>query len=86
MINFLDISYLKSGNERQKKAYHVLTDNNILEKLAFYHPILVGTIPININIESSDLDIICEVYDNDEFIDQLMATLVPKKISRLRKV
>jgi Domain of unknown function (DUF4269) len=73
MINFLDISYLQFGYEKQVRAYQVLMDNKILEKLAFYNPILVGTIPINIDIENSDLDIICEVYDNDEFIDQLMA-------------
>lgn len=71
MINFLDISYLQSGNERQQKVYQVLTDNQILEKLSPYHPILVGTIPINIDIENSDLDIICHVSDKDEFIDQL---------------
>lgn len=79
MINFLDISYLQSGNEKQVRAYQVLMDNKILEKLAFYHPILVGTIPINIDIENSDLDIICEVYDNDEFIDQLMAIFGTEK-------
>nr|WP_315422191.1 DUF4269 domain-containing protein [uncultured Pedobacter sp.] len=71
MINFLDISYLQFGNEKQIKAYQVLMDNKILEKLAFYHPILVGTIPINIDIENSDLDIICEVFDKGEFIVQL---------------
>ena len=71
MINFLDISYLKSGSERQKKAYQVLTDNEIVEKLIPYHPILVGTIPINIDIETSDLDIICEVSDKNQFIDKL---------------
>jgi hypothetical protein len=71
MINFLNISYLKSGNERQKKAYQVLTDNEIIEKLAPYYPILVGTIPINIEIENSDLDIICKVSDKNEFIDKL---------------
>jgi len=79
MNNFLDISYLQFGNEKQVKAYQVLMDNKILEKLAFYRPIVVGTIPINIDIESSDLDIICEVYDNDEFINQLMATFGPEK-------
>lgn len=71
MINFLDISYLQSGNEKQVKAYRALTDNRVLEKLTPYHPILVGTIPINIDIENSDLDIICEVSDKNEFIDKL---------------
>lgn len=69
--NFLNISYLKNGNERQKKAYQVLTGNNVLEKLNRFAPILVGTIPINIAIESSDLDIICDVNDEEEFITTL---------------
>jgi hypothetical protein len=71
MINFLDISYLQSGNEKQVKVYHVLTDNQVLEKLVAYHPILVGTIPIHIDIENSDLDIICEILDKAEFINEL---------------
>lgn len=73
MINFLNISYLQSGNEKQAKAYQVITDHQILEKLVAYKPILVGTIPINIDIENSDLDIICEVSDKNEFIDRLIA-------------
>ena len=72
MINFLDIGYLKSGNERQKKAYQVLTVNSILEKLNIYTPILVGTIPINIDIETSDLDIICDVRDTENFKRDLL--------------
>lgn len=69
--NFLDISYLKNGNERQKKAYQILNENSILEKLNHFTPILVGTIPINIAIESSDLDVICDVNDEEEFITTL---------------
>ncbi|WP_450782879.1 DUF4269 domain-containing protein [Streptomyces sp. NPDC001635] len=67
MINFLNISYLQFGNEKQKTAYQILTDNKILEKLAPYQPVLVGTIPINIDIESSDLDIICYIKDKTTF-------------------
>lgn len=71
MINFFEISYLLSGNEKQVKVYQVLTDIQILEKLALYSPILVGTIPINIDIEGSDLDIICEISDQNVFINEL---------------
>lgn len=67
MINFLNISYLKTGNPKQIKAYHTLTDNGILSKLEAFSPILVGTIPINIDIEGSDLDIICYVQNEEEF-------------------
>ena len=74
-----DRSYLQLGNERQQKAYQVLTHNKVLEKLTPYHPILVGTIPINIDIENSDLDIICEVSDKNEFIDKLNALFGSEK-------
>lgn len=67
MIDFTKIDYLKNGNERQKRAYVVLTRYQILEKLKDYSPILAGTIPIEIDIEDSDLDIICEVTDFTEF-------------------
>ncbi|KQM78816.1 diadenosine tetraphosphate hydrolase [Pedobacter sp. Leaf216] len=79
MINFIEISYLKHGNERQKQAFRILTDNKILAKLYAYHPILVGTIPINIDIENSDLDVICEVSDKAEFNAELKALFGTEK-------
>jgi len=72
MINFLNIAYLKSGNEKQKKAYQVITDQAILDQLAQYNPILVGTIPISIDIEKSDLDIICYAQDKEDFRKELV--------------
>lgn len=79
MVNFLDINYLKSGNEKQQKAYQILVNNQVLEKLANFTPILVGTIPINIDIESSDLDIICYVPDQEIFIDTLNSNFSTEK-------
>ena len=52
MINFRDLSYLKTGNLKQQAAFHVLTKHRILENLAEFDPILVGTIPINIDIKN----------------------------------
>ncbi|MBN2614480.1 MAG: DUF4269 domain-containing protein [Bacteroidales bacterium] len=38
-----------------------------MSKLIAFDPILVGTLPINIDIETSDLDIICHCSDPDQF-------------------
>lgn len=65
--NWHDITYLKSGNERQKNTYSVLNKLKIFKILREYNPTLVGTIPIEIDISESDLDIICEVYDLEKF-------------------
>lgn len=66
-MNFDNIQYLQYGNNRQRKAYSILSDNQILSKLKQFDPLLVGTIPINIDIENSDLDIICCFSDKQEF-------------------
>lgn len=65
--NWHDITYLKLGNERQKNTYSALNKLKIFKILREYDPTLVGTIPIEIDILESDLDIICEVYDLEEF-------------------
>ena len=67
MINFTKIDYLKSGTDKQKRAYRALTENQILEKLKPFDPLLTGTIPLNIDIDTSDLDIICCLIDPVSF-------------------
>lgn len=63
--DFKDISYLELGNPRQRQAYKVLKDSRILDKLGEFDPILVGTVPIGIDVDGSDLDIVC-CYDSAE--------------------
>ncbi len=70
-INFKNIDYLKAGTEKQKEAYEILTKNKILSSLKEFDPVLIGTIPINIDIENSDLDIVCHFTDADYFRKQL---------------
>jgi len=65
--DFTNINYLKHGNIKQQNAYKVLKNLDIFNVLKKFDPILVGTIPINIDIENSDLDIACEVQDFEEF-------------------
>lgn len=71
MIDFKDINYLKDGNYRQKSAYQILIKYGVFEKLADFDPILTGTIPINIDIAESDLDIICYWQNITDFITWL---------------
>lgn len=73
MIDFTTIEYLKTGNTKQIRAYEVLTQNKILSELAEFDPVLVGTIPICIDIEDSDLDIVCYWKDKTHFIEKLTA-------------
>lgn len=60
MTDFEQLDYLENGNELQQKAYRLLKAHQVFEKLADFRPVLTGTIPINIAIATSDLDIICQ--------------------------
>ncbi|MFY7814821.1 MAG: DUF4269 domain-containing protein [Chryseobacterium taeanense] len=77
MIDFTKIDYLKSGNEKQRRAYEVLIKYQVFDRLKSHSPILAGTIPIGIDIEESDLDIICEVKDDVEF-EKLLIIFFPE--------
>lgn len=71
MIDFKNIDYLKTGNDKQKKVYDILVESEIFERLKEYNPILTGTIPIGIDLPESDLDIICECTNHDLFCNRL---------------
>lgn len=91
MIDFINIEYLRYGTDKQIKSYKILKNYRILEILSYFNPILTGTIPINIDIDNSDLDIICNLKDknlfvkliNDNFKDFNEFKISEKKIQNL---
>lgn len=70
-IDFTNISYLKAGTPLQQQAYNVLVQHQIMEKLLAYTPLLCGTIPIDIAITGSDLDIICQWQNKEAFVTNI---------------
>ncbi|GAA3404046.1 DUF4269 domain-containing protein [Paenibacillus hodogayensis] len=58
---------MQSGQTTQRRAFRALSELGILRDLARYRPVLCGTVPISIDVEGSDLDIIMEVYEPERF-------------------
>jgi len=71
LTDFKNIEYLRTGNSRQQEAYNELSGLDVFKKLSDFCPILTGTIPIGIDLPESDLDIICECSDHDDFTKRL---------------
>ncbi|MGG4453827.1 DUF4269 domain-containing protein [Brevibacillus porteri] len=67
MRNWHALSYLGRGTMRQKAAWEAIQQTHIMEVLSDYHPVLAGTIPLDIDVKQSDLDIICESHDLEQF-------------------
>ncbi|WP_314584109.1 DUF4269 domain-containing protein [Paenibacillus terrigena] len=72
--NFTTLAYLAHGNSRQREVYRVLTELRICNTLQAHHPLLVGTIPLDIDLPESDLDMICEVHDLQAFQELVIHT------------
>ena len=70
--DFLNIEYLKNGDTTQKKVYKTITKFNLIEQLRQFNPILVGTFPLGINIETSDIDIIGSTNNFSDTFDYLV--------------
>ena len=66
-IKWQNISYLETGTENQKRAFITLKKHRILDYLFAYDPVLVSTVCVNLDIDGSDLDIICQHKNTDEF-------------------
>ncbi|GAA0452242.1 DUF4269 domain-containing protein [Alkalibacillus silvisoli] len=58
---------LKNGTKKQRQAFHAIQELNLLNDFTQYNPVVCGTIPLQIDIDSSDLDVILNVHDFDYF-------------------
>ena len=65
--DFLTISYLKNGSTVQQRIYQILCELKLFDLLNEFNPVVTGSLPLDIFIDGSDLDISCEVYDFERF-------------------
>jgi len=61
MSDFRNIAYLQQGTIRQRAAHETLTALGIMKTLVDYDARLAGTIPLDVDVLNSDLDILCQV-------------------------
>lgn len=84
MHRFDDIAYLQQGSDKQRRVWELLTRHRIFEKLSTFDPLLTGTIPIEIDLPGSDLDIICHCPDIPHFESVLRSLFGTEQHFQLR--
>ena len=62
-----DLTYLLQGTATQQAAYYALEALRVFALLGAFDPMLVGTIPLDIDIPGSALDIVCYAADVNAF-------------------
>lgn len=65
------LDYLAHGTPRQRAAHAALQEARVLEHLAPWQPLLAGTIPLGLDVDGSDLDILCAVWEFEPFLARL---------------
>lgn len=66
---FKGLGKLENASGQGAKAADIVRRYGLLESLAAFDPVIVGTLPLAIDTPSSDIDILCEVSDFNAFRD-----------------
>ncbi|MDV2583052.1 DUF4269 domain-containing protein [Alkalibacillus haloalkaliphilus] len=69
---FDSLAAMNSGNNMQRQAVAAVKRLGILIDFSKYDPIVCGTIPLQIDLEESDLDIIFYVNNFDDFEQKVL--------------
>ncbi len=81
----LDIHHLRNGTRTQRAAWAAVSRSGILTYLADFDARWVGTIPIDVDIPGSDVDVICFAPNLDLLEERLSVWLQPYGVFRLAR-
>jgi hypothetical protein len=69
--DFFDLTYLSKGSAVQQAGLRAITDSGIMNLLKEFSPVVVGTLPLDLFVSTSDIDVICYFSDIETFESRL---------------
>ena len=82
MIDLFDLAYLGRGSERQRDALRAIESLGLWHDLAEHTPALAGTVPLGVDVEGSDLDVICRADDLSAFAERIRGLYGGREVFR----
>lgn len=74
-MDYFDISYLSNGSPIQRKGFHAITSLGIINSFKEYTPVIVGTLPLDLFTDKSDIDVLCYFPNPEEFAEKAFFAL-----------
>jgi hypothetical protein len=71
MPDFFDLNYLAKGSAIQQKGFRAITSLGIMSSLKEFSPVVVGTLPLDLFTDKSDIDIVCCFPNAEDFAEKV---------------
>jgi hypothetical protein len=72
-VDFFDLQFLSTGSALQQKGFAAIQNLRVMEILNAFDPVLAGTLPLDLFVPGSDLDILCHATDLPAFENEVSA-------------
>jgi hypothetical protein len=83
--DFFDLTYLSKGSAIQRHGFRAIVSSGILNLLKDFNPLVIGTLPLDLFADKSDIDIIC-CCDDPEKLCSIFHHCIKKNLSGVDSV
>jgi len=73
--DFFDLNYLSNGSSTQRKGFQAIRDLGIMDSMKEYTPVVVGTLPLDLFTDKSDIDILCCYRSAEDYAEKVFFDL-----------
>jgi hypothetical protein len=73
--DFFDLDYLAKGSSIQRRGFQAIQDLGIMNSMKEYTPVVVGTLPLDLFTDKSDIDILCCYHSAEDYAEKVFFDL-----------
>lgn len=70
-MKLLERENLARGTERQRRAFEAIESSALIESLKNHSPVLIGAIPLDVDVDTSPIEVVCSSENLEAFAQSL---------------